>query len=115
MNADTVQTILLVLAGYAFVASATFVTLYHLVTGGAWRRTPTGRNVMLLMSVIVLAIGQIFAVRWFGMYPFRDIVSGFVYGTIGYAATQRIVLMLRAQAGSPDGRRVKRLPLDRRH
>jgi hypothetical protein len=100
----TVQTVLLLLVGCAFASSFSFVVLYAWLTRGAWRKSATGRNVMLLMSVIVAAMAQILAVRWVGMYPGRDEVSGALYVAVTYASVRRIVLMLRAQAGSADGR-----------
>jgi hypothetical protein len=97
VTAELEDVILLCLAGAAFLSSLVFVVLYHLFTGGSWRRTPTGRNVMLLMSVIILAFGQIFAVRWFGAYPGRNFVSGVIYLLVTYAAVARTFLMIRAQ------------------
>ena len=99
MTAENEMTVLLYLAGAAFVSSCTFVILYHFRTRGAWRKTATGRNVMLLMSVIVFSFAQIFAVRWLGDYPGRFYVSAALYLLVTYASAQRTFLMLMAQAG----------------
>lgn len=72
----------------------TFVVLYATGSPGWWR-TPTGRNLMLVMAILLVLLGLVVAGRWFGPLPRWVWVGGL--GTLDVAIWWLVIILWRKQ------------------
>jgi len=85
------------ITGAIIVFGLTFAYLYHSRTGGAWRRSELGRNLMAFVvaptMVLILAMIRIHALWWI-------IVRLAAYTTVPLVYLQRIRIFLKVQKES---------------
>lgn len=80
-----------------FLVWLSFTVSYHIVSKGAWRRSPVGRHLMA-MGVSLSVIGaQIIINLFLGQYPGRFIIGVCVYGLMVLVGIQRLVLLWQAR------------------
>lgn len=85
------------LAGAALEALV-FVVSYHFLTGGAWRETPLGRNVMAMMGACVALLGLAVIrtfVPWLGDHLQWIRLGAFLI--VAYIIGRRVQLLYRYQ------------------
>jgi hypothetical protein len=90
------------LAALALLASAAgcvvFVALYHVLTGGHWRHTPLGQNVMAFMAaaavLLCVAIARAF-LPWLDQHI--DLIRLISFSMVAGIVWWRVVILIRAQ------------------
>jgi predicted TIM-barrel fold metal-dependent hydrolase len=81
-----------------FAGALTFVALYAWRTRGAWRVTSVGRNVMALMSVIlVVSALAVAAIIWGTDWPHRNAVRFVAWSLVAVCIWWRVVILWRVQ------------------
>lgn len=97
------ETLANLVLGFAWVGALVFVVAYHFKTGGAWRDTALGRNVMAMMAAIVallaLAILRTF-IPWLADHLQALRLAAFL--VVAYIVWRRVVLLFRYQARRGD-------------
>lgn len=83
--------------GAMFAVWLAVVVTYHVMSRGAWRRTPEGRHVMVFGLLFVWVSGLILANLAFGRYPGRVWVGVISYGSFVLIGVQRLLIIVRAQ------------------
>jgi predicted TIM-barrel fold metal-dependent hydrolase len=75
-----------------------FCVAYAWRTRGAWHKTPVGRNVMALMSVILIvsALG-VTTIVWGFDWPHRDVVRFVAWALVAACVWWRVVILYRVQ------------------
>jgi hypothetical protein len=81
-----------------FAGAFVFVALYAWRTRGAWRVTAVGRNVMALMSVIlVVSALAVAAIIWGTDWPYRNAVRFVAWSAVAVCVWWRVVILWRIQ------------------
>lgn len=80
------------------VGALVFVASYAWRTRGAWRLTAVGRNVMALMSVIlVVSALAVASVIWGTDWPHRDVIRCAAWSLVAACVWWRVVILWRIQ------------------
>lgn len=84
-------------AFYAFTASSiVFMVLYGFLS--PWWRSPTGRNIMLVMGLLAVTSGYFTTAYWAGVSPVLDYpIRFFLFSGLFVAVSWRVVLFVREQ------------------
>jgi hypothetical protein len=81
-----------------FTGALVFVASYAWRTRGAWRSTAVGRNVMAMMSVILIvsALG-VAAIIWGTNWPHRNTIRFVAWSLVAAVVWWRVVILWRIQ------------------
>lgn len=81
-----------------FAGALVFVASYAWRTRGAWRDSAVGRNVMALMSVIVVVSAlAVAAIIWGTDWPHRNAVRFVAWSLVAVCVWWRVVILWRIQ------------------
>jgi hypothetical protein len=80
-----------------FLVWTTFTISYHVVSRGAWRKTPTGRHLMSMGASLSVIGAQIIANLFLGEYPGRFAVGIVLYGSLVLVGVRQLFLLLHAR------------------
>lgn len=81
-----------------FAGALLFVVSYAWRTRGAWWSSAVGRNVMALMSAILLVSGLAVAgVIWGTDWPHRNVIRFLAWSLIAVCVWWRVVILFRIQ------------------
>lgn len=72
----------------------------YMVTAPDWRKTRTGRALMMLLGSLALLFALIVSSSLFGEYPGRDLVRFIVYSAVLVAAVRLAVLFFQLRLGA---------------
>lgn len=81
-----------------FIGALVFVASYAWRTRGAWRDSAVGRNVMALMSVIVVVSAlAVAAIIWGTEWPHRNVVRFVAWSLVAVCVWWRVFILWRIQ------------------